>query len=59
MPSTSELLGYRKAGHDGLEGMLMDIGSTVGVGVDFGFQPIHIPKFRRRSMGVQQIVDAD
>ncbi len=39
--------------------MFMDIGAAVRVGADLGLQPIDIPEFGRRRMGVEQIVDAE
>jgi len=51
--------GDREAHRDGLEGMVMHIGSSVRVAVDLGSEPIDIPEFGRGRMRVEDIVDAE
>ena len=37
----------------------MDASSTIRIGINFILQSIDVPKFRRRRMAVEQIVDAE
>ncbi len=56
--STSEAFGNRNPRHDGLERVLVNVGTPVRIVTDFRPQSVNVPELGGRRVLVEQIVDA-